>query len=131
MIDGGGWQNIAKAGLCAGHLPNFAKAFPLAELLTGLEILIYRSPYEPSDLYYWHREAKNSSAEVDYVIQQGKRIMPIEVKSGTSGKMQSMFLFMKEKKLDQGIRISAENFSRISNIDIYPLYAVANLMHAW
>jgi predicted AAA+ superfamily ATPase len=100
----------------------------MAELFTGLEIMKYQSPYEPPDLWYWHREARNSSAEVDFLIQQGTHLLPIEVKSGSSGKMQSLFLFLKEKGLSRGIRISAENFSTYSNIDVYPLYAIGNLM---
>jgi len=58
-------------------------------------------------LYYWHRETRGSNAEVDYVIQQGTEIVSIEVKAGTKGQMQSMFLFMDER----GIRVSLENFS--------------------
>jgi predicted AAA+ superfamily ATPase len=99
----------------------------MAELFIGLEILKYRSPYEPPDLYYWHREARNSSAEVDFLIQQGNQMVPIEVKSGSTGKMQSLFLFLKEKGLSRGIRISAENFSRYAQVDVYPLYAAGNL----
>ncbi|MBM3410449.1 MAG: DUF4143 domain-containing protein, partial [Bacteroidetes bacterium] len=38
-------------------------------------------------LYYWHREAKNSKAEVDYVVQRQDRIVPVEVKAGTKGAM--------------------------------------------
>ncbi len=100
----------------------------IAELFIGLEILKYQSPYEPPDLWYWHREARNSSAEVDFLIQRGNHLLPVEVKSGSSGKMQSLFLFLKEKGLTRGIRISAENFSSYSNIDVYPLYAVGNLI---
>ncbi len=103
---------------------------PLAELFTGLEIQKYRSPYEPSDLFYWHREARNSSAELDYVIQKGRQIIPIEVKSGSTGKMQSLFLFLKEKKLSKGIRISTENFGTYGQIDVYPLYAIENLIRS-
>ncbi|MFA6127102.1 MAG: AAA family ATPase [Bacteroidales bacterium] len=100
----------------------------MAELFTGLEILKYRSPYEPPDLFYWHREARNSSAEVDFIIQKGKQLIPVEVKSGSTGKMQSLFLFLKEKQLNQGIRISTENFCKYPPIEVYPLYAVENLV---
>ena len=46
------------------------------------------------ELFYWHREQKSSNAEVDYVIQQQEKIIPIEVKSGTEGKLKSLHLFM-------------------------------------
>jgi predicted AAA+ superfamily ATPase len=70
----------------------------IAELFVGLELLKSNDAYERTALYYWHREAKNSQAEVDYVIQNQEYIFPVEVKAGTKGAMQSMYLFMDEKK---------------------------------
>ncbi|MBP1675835.1 MAG: ATPase, superfamily [Bacteroidetes bacterium] len=95
----------------------------IAELNVGLDLIKSASPYQRYELYYWHREAKSSNAEVDYIIQKGRDIIPVEVKSGFKGSMQSMFLFMEEKKIMRGIRVSQENFSTVNNIDIYPLYA--------
>lgn len=100
----------------------------LAELSVGLELIKNVSFYEKKDLYYWQREAKNSQAEVDYVIQKQDKIIPIEVKAGTKGAMQSMYLFLEEKKSEFGIRISLENFSEIDKIKIIPLYGVRNLI---
>lgn len=99
----------------------------ISELLVGLELIKNTSCYEKTDLYYWQREAKNSQAEVDYVIQKQDKIIPIELKSGTKGSMQSMYLFLEEKKIDFGIRLSLENFSEMEKIKIFPLYAVGNL----
>ena len=100
----------------------------IAELSVGLELIKNFSYYEKTELYYWHREAKNSQAEIDYIIQQGEEIIPIEVKAGTKGSMQSMYLFLNEKKKKKGIRISLENFGRVNEIDIYPLYGIGNLL---
>jgi len=69
----------------------------IAEMYVGLELLKTSSCYTQRQLYYWQREQKNNHAEVDYVIQKGEKIIPVEVKSGTSGKMQSLYLFMNEK----------------------------------
>jgi len=99
----------------------------IAEQFVGLELIKSESCYQNPSLYYWHREARNSSAEVDYVIQISQEIVPIEVKAGTKGSMQSLYLFLKEKNLKKGIRISNENFSVYDNIEVYPLYAVGNL----
>ena len=79
----------------------------------GLELIKNTSCYEKTDLNYWQRESKNSQAEVDYVIQKQDKIIPIEVKAGTKGAMQSMYLFLEEKKSDFGIRLSLENFSEM------------------
>jgi len=99
----------------------------LAEQFAGLELIKSESCYQIPALYYWHREAKNSNAEVDYVITISQEIIPVEIKAGLKGAMQSMFLFMKEKKIKHGIRISNENFSYYNGIEVYPLYAVENI----
>jgi hypothetical protein len=61
------------------------------------------------------------------LIQQEQNIVPVEVKAGTKGAMQSMFLFMSEKQRSSGIRCSMENFGEFQNIKIYPLYAAGKL----
>jgi Predicted ATPase (AAA+ superfamily) len=97
----------------------------LAELFVGLELLKTAPSTKPTQLYYWQREKQGSSAEVDYIIQQQTYIVPVEVKSGTKGSMQSMFQFLSEKGYDYGIRCSMENFGFFQNIRIFPLYAVS------
>ena len=99
----------------------------IAELFVGLELMKLNSCYEPKTLYYWHREAKNSQAEVDYVISQQDQIIPIEVKAGTKGAMQSMHLFMQEKQANMGIRLSLENFGQFDGIKVLPMYALTTL----
>jgi len=99
----------------------------VAEQFVGLELIKAASCYQHPSLYYWHREAKNSNAEIDYVFSMLQEIIPIEVKAGTKGAMQSLFLFLHEKKLNKGIRISNENFSFYEPIEVYPLYAIENL----
>jgi hypothetical protein len=99
----------------------------IAELYVSLEFIKAVDCYEKTDLYYWQREAKNSQAEVDYVCQFGNTIVPIEVKAGTKGSMQSLYLFLKEKNLSQGFRLSLENFSVLNEVKILPIYAVKNL----
>ncbi|GHT09242.1 hypothetical protein FACS189426_07040 [Bacteroidia bacterium] len=73
------------------------------------------------------REARNSNAEVDYLIQRHNKIIPVEVKSGTKGSMQSMHLFMNEKQSEYGIRTSLENFGQYDKIRVVPLYAVGHI----
>lgn len=99
----------------------------IAELFVGLELIKSNDCYEKTSLYYWHREAKNSQAEVDFVIQIQDNIVPIEVKAGTKGAMQSMYLFMDEKKSKFGFRLSLENFSKYERVRVVPLYAVSNI----
>jgi len=93
-----------------------------------VEIIANDSPIKHPGLYYWHRESRSSNAEVDYVISKEGKVVPIEVKAGTRGKMQSMQIFLKERNLNQGIRISAENFSDYGKIKSIPIYAVKNII---
>jgi len=97
----------------------------LAELSVGLELSKLSSHYRNDPLYYWQRESVSGNAEIDYVFQKGEMIIPIEVKSGVRGSMQSLHLFLKEKKIDKGIRFSLENFSNYQNIKTIPLYDVS------
>ena len=99
----------------------------IAEQFAGLELIKNSSPYMPENLYFWTREKEKSQAEIDYIIQKNEKIIPVEVKSGKSGKMQSMYLFMNEKQAEYGIRTSLENFSKYDKIKVYPLYAIGNV----
>jgi predicted AAA+ superfamily ATPase len=100
----------------------------LAELFVGLELLKAAPATEPRRLYYWHREGKNSNAEVDFVLPMDGAIIPLEVKSGTRGAMQSLQVFLQEKRAPYGIRCSLENFGEMDGVKIYPLYAVGAML---
>ena len=104
----------------------------LAEIFTGLELIKAASCYTSQELFCWQRSAGSDSsrgnAQVDFLVQRGANIIPIEVKSGTKGGMQSLRLFMKEKHIARGVRTSLENFERYENIDVYPLYAIGNII---
>lgn len=101
----------------------------LVEMQTGLELLKNSEKYQNENLYYWKRTGSN--AEVDYVIQQGTNIIPVEVKSNSTGKMQSMAVYLKSHDAPYGIRISLENFASVSfhnkQIQVVPVYGVNTL----
>ncbi|MCK5368368.1 MAG: ATP-binding protein [Cyclobacteriaceae bacterium] len=99
----------------------------IAEIFTGLEMIKYADAHEKRQLYYWHREKRGSNAEIDYLIEHEGNVVPVEVKSGSSGKMQSLNLFLNERDAPKGIRISLENFSAYDKIEVVPLYAISNL----
>jgi predicted AAA+ superfamily ATPase len=99
----------------------------IAELFVGLEIIKSGDSYQRFALHYWHRESKSSQAEVDYVLQNQTSIVPLEVKAGTKGAMQSMYLFMDEKKSKWGVRTSLENFGEFDQVKVIPLYAISAL----
>jgi len=83
---------------------------PLAEQFVGQELLAHGSPLEEPGLYFWARDEKNSSAEVDYLVQKGETVFPVEVKSGKTGTLKSMKQFLKEHpKSPWGFRFSTHS----------------------
>lgn len=98
----------------------------LAEAFVALELLKGASPFEDASLFYWHKESRNSNAEVDYIVQFRDKVLPIEVKSGGSGSMASLRILMESKGLSLGIRTSEENFGSLDGgrIRIIPLYMI-------
>lgn len=103
----------------------------LAEMFVGWEMIKSYNPRMQLDIFYWENISKGTSAEVDYVTACNMLVLPIEVKSGTSGKMKSLRSFMEAKHLNVAVRSSLENFAMLdlannSKIYIIPLYAIAN-----
>ena len=84
----------------------------LAEQLVGQELRACRPFNEEPALFTWVREAKNSNAEVDYVIQVGTRIVPVEVKAGATGTLRSLHMMVAEKELDLAVRVSSTPLQR-------------------
>jgi len=62
----------------------------LAEQFVGQEMLVSQQ----DNLYYWDRQTKGSTAEVDYLAVINGRIHPVEVKSGAAGSLRSLHLFL-------------------------------------
>jgi hypothetical protein len=84
----------------------------MTECFVGQSLLLKRNI--DKNLHYWIRETKNSSAEVDYIVEFGARIVPIEVKTGHSGKLKSLHSLMAEKSLPFAVRFDANPPSRQS-----------------
>jgi predicted AAA+ superfamily ATPase len=124
LFDHGVFQRLLGLDLSSHLLANDFSAINkgnLAEQFVGTELIKSGPIRSKPNLYYWHREKRGSNAEVDYIIQNDENIIPVEVKSGTQGKMQSLWLFLKEKNVQFGVRISMENFGQYNNIKVVPL----------
>ncbi|MBC8321562.1 MAG: ATP-binding protein [Bacteroidetes bacterium] len=96
----------------------------IAEQFTGQELLVSQDFYKKPVLYYWTREAKNSNAEIDYLMEYSGEIIPIEVKSGNAGRMKSMIMFMDQFDSRMGLKISQSGLSETKNITSVPFYGV-------
>jgi uncharacterized protein len=128
LFDTGLFQNILGLNIAAllPDIKNIINKGAIAEQFWGLEFLKYQLPTTAPKLYYWHREKPNANAEVDYVVQQGNEIIPVEIKSSAKGSMQSLHKFMEEKNKTVGYRFSLENFAAYDKIKVMPLYAVSS-----
>ena len=54
---------------------------------------------------FWVRDARNSQAEVDFVLRHKSHLLPIEVKTGSNSKLRSLHLFMEESKENIALRL--------------------------
>lgn len=131
LLDTGIIQRILHLDLTEIMLANDFKTVnrgAMAEIFVATELMKAAPCTERPQLYCWHVEKKDCQAEVDFVVQRNTAIIPIEVKSGNSGSMQSLRIFMSQKKIDKGIRTSLENFAQYENIEVIPLYAISNIV---
>ncbi len=80
----------------------------LAEQFVGQGLRTSFPFYVEPALYYWCREKSGSSAEVDYLLQHGTDIIPIEVKAGTTGQMRSLHLLMALRGWPRAVRFNAD-----------------------
>ncbi len=88
----------------------------IAEQVVGQLLRTIRPFYMPPKLYYWLRDT-SSSAEVDYVTNNGPEVLPIEVKPGAPGMLRSLHTFMDLKKRSLAARIYSD-FPKITNIEV-------------
>ena len=65
----------------------------VAEHIVGQELLAAQYSVF-GELHFWTREKKDSVAEIDFVYVFDGKIIPIEVKSGATGRLRSLHLFM-------------------------------------
>lgn len=100
----------------------------MAEQLVAQELISYAPYHKNPQLFYWHREAKSSNAEVDFLIIKNGMIIPVEVKSSRQGSMKSMQMFLENHPHSSyGLKISEGNFSKYHKIQEIPLYS----LEAW
>lgn len=99
----------------------------VAKQFAGQEFLAYKNPFTKAKAYYWAREAKNSNAEIDYIIDIRSVLFPIEIKSGAKGRMKSLVMFLEKYKPQRGIKISQAPYDANEQILSLPFYAIERL----
>lgn len=78
----------------------------LAEQFVAQHLAEWGGSHDQQTLYYWLREGKAANAEVDFLIQNGPNIIPIEVKSGKTGSMKALLQFIAARGSKLAIKLS-------------------------
>ncbi len=91
--------------LQAGHAV-FKNKGGLAEQFVGQQIRSSLTPLVDPELFYWQR-TDGGQGEIDYILQHSNRIIPVEIKSGSSGSMKSLHQFMADKHLSLAVRFNS------------------------
>lgn len=73
------------------------------------------------ELYYFK---PTQNMEIDFAINLDGNIIPIEIKSGTHKKSNSLKSYIEKYKPKYAIKVSANNFGITNNIFSIPLYAI-------
>jgi hypothetical protein len=81
---------------------------------------------QDNEVYYWTND--NSTAEVDFVIQNEEEIIPMEVKSGTSVRAVSFKFFCEKYKPVKAFRTSLADYRQESWMTNLPLYALNSIL---
>jgi len=78
----------------------------IAEHIVGQELLA--SNYNVlNTLRFWVRDKKQSEAEVDFLYNFDGQMIPVEIKSGKSGKMRSLHQFLDMSEISVAVRFYA------------------------
>ncbi|MEX1117441.1 MAG: DUF4143 domain-containing protein, partial [Terrimicrobiaceae bacterium] len=95
-------------------------------------------------LFHWRREG-GRVGEVDFLIEMQGAILPVEIKSGSTGSMKSLHQFMYEKQFPLAIRLDRNPPSRqtiqvkttqsqpveytLLNVPYYLIWKISNLLN--
>jgi len=100
----------------------------VAEQFVGQELICLEGVNKNSDLYYWDRTARGSTAEIDYLVAISGNVIPLEVKSSAFGYLKRLHLFLKKyRSIPLGLKISEQKIARKERIAAAPLYSVLQL----
>jgi predicted AAA+ superfamily ATPase len=72
--------------------------------------------------YYW--SADNATAEIDFLMQLHRKIIPIEVKAEENLKAKSLKVFVEKYKTETNVRTSLSEYRQEDWLVNIPLYAI-------
>ncbi|MFO7950617.1 MAG: DUF4143 domain-containing protein, partial [Candidatus Fermentibacteraceae bacterium] len=87
------------------HSRDFINSGRLAEQFVAQHLLFRGPSWKRPALYYWLREGRSGNAEVDFLLEGPRGVVPLEVKAGASGSMKSLLRFVMEKGSPAAVRL--------------------------
>ena len=81
--------------------------------------------FKDSEIAYWSNDG--ATAEIDFVLQLGSTIMPVEVKAATNLKAKSLTVYREKFHPKIEIRTSLADYKKTDNLIDIPLYALSEL----
>src|SRR5690606_32461839 len=90
---------------------NFNTKGMIAEQFVAQHLAYLHNETRGPELFYWLRDKGSQKGEIDFLIQRGDQIFPIEVKSSSAGHLKSLFYFVKEKRKKKAVKVSLDDYS--------------------
>lgn len=118
----GAMSNIPVQSLLNGNMlfPDFKGA------LTEQFVLQQMKTNQSLSIYYW--SADNSRGEIDFLVQQEEKVIPIEVKAEENLQAKSLRMFVERNPGLKGCRFSMSPYREQDWLVNYPLYSVLTIL---
>lgn len=81
---------------------------PLNEQFISQHLAYWDGIETAPNLFYWLRDGRKGNAEVDFLLQAGSAIIPVEVKASTSGALRSLLQFLARGHSPFGMRFCTD-----------------------
>lgn len=94
--------------------------------LTEQFVLQQMKTNQSLSIYYW--SADNSRGEIDFLVQQEEKVIPIEVKAEENLQAKSLRMFVERNPCLKGCRFSMSPYREQDWLVNYPLYSVLTIL---
>ncbi|NQT86119.1 ATP-binding protein [bacterium] len=124
LLDVGMWQHLSGMKSASEYAKEDLLSIyrgAMAEQFVGQEMMASQN----SELHYWARQARSSTAEVDCLAVVDSVIRAVEVKSGVAGRLKSLHLLLKSyPNVEGGMVFSSGPYAQLpqQKLTFLPLY---------
>ncbi|MFC1731444.1 ATP-binding protein [candidate division KSB1 bacterium] len=131
-------SGLQKILITSKHIDEVYKG-KIAEHITGQELLTLHTSVR-SKLNFWVPKNSNAQSEIDFVYPYSDLLIPVEVKSGATGRLRSLHRFVEEAPHDLAVRIYSGKYKvedattvkgkkfRLINVPFYMLGQIENVL---